>query len=85
MEATEGAWRLGTGIYGLCINPMPSPSYPRVQDPSGLVTSTCITFAPVKRFIHSFIENLVRASSDAMLSGKKQSAPASEPSEGDRL
>lgn len=54
-EAAEGAWRFGTGIQGLGINPTLSLSHPPFQLASGLMLSTCITFASVKSFIHSFI------------------------------
>ena len=54
-EAAEGAWRFGTGIQGLGINPTLSLSHPPFQLASGLMPSTRIPFAPVKSFIHSFI------------------------------
>lgn len=71
MKAAEGAWRFGTAMYSLCINPMLSQS-PWFQVLLGLVPSTFITFALVKRFIQSFIENLFWTNHDAVLLGNSE-------------
>lgn len=70
-EAAEGAWRSGTGIQGLGINPMLSLSHPPFQLASGLLPSTCITFASVKSSIHSFIHSLGTYSGSAVIVGNR--------------
>ena len=70
-EAAEGAWRSGTGIQGLGINPMLSLSHLPFQLASGLLPSTCITFASVKSSIHSFIHSLGTYSGSAVIVGNR--------------